>query len=91
MTFFRFKPTKAWLSGGTGLSATSKLNAFDKALVDAGVGHLNLIKYSSILPKGIVFEDFLENLEAGQATGVIMATANGSEKSTIAAAIGVVL
>lgn len=88
---FRFKPTKAWVTTGTGLSTTSKLNAFDKSLVDAGVGHLNLIEYSSILPKDVVFEDFLENLEAGQATGAIMAIANGNEESRVAAAIGIAL
>ncbi len=88
---FRFKPTKAWLSTGTGLSPTSKLNAFDKCLVDAGVGHLNLIEYSSILPKDVIFEDFLEGLEAGQATGAIMATASGDGGSKIASAIGIAL
>ena len=29
----------------------SKLNAFDNALLDAGIGDVNLIKVSSILPK----------------------------------------
>lgn len=34
--------------------ASTELNAFDAALLDAGVGDTNLIKMSSILPPGAV-------------------------------------
>jgi len=42
-------PTKFALVSGTS-DGSSKLNAFDHALLDAGVGNCNLLKVSSILP-----------------------------------------
>ncbi|MGQ9778652.1 MAG: pyruvoyl-dependent arginine decarboxylase [Bacillota bacterium] len=38
----------------------TKLNAFDNALLAAGIGNLNLIKVSSILPPGAEFVEKLE-------------------------------
>ncbi|MDI3546572.1 MAG: arginine decarboxylase [Halanaerobiales bacterium] len=43
------RPTKYSLVSGVG-DCKYKLNAFDMALLDAGVGNLNLLKVSSILP-----------------------------------------
>lgn len=48
------KPKKAWLTTGTATGNT-KLNAFDNALLDAGIGNLNLINLSSVLPSEIEF------------------------------------
>jgi arginine decarboxylase len=45
------KPSKVILTGGVGTGNTL-LNAFDKALLDAGIGNLNLIKASSVIPAG---------------------------------------
>ncbi|MFH0958847.1 MAG: arginine decarboxylase, pyruvoyl-dependent [Pseudomonadota bacterium] len=42
-------PTCYFLTAGRG-EASTELNAFDAALLDAGVGDTNLIKMSSILP-----------------------------------------
>ncbi len=42
-----------YVSSGAGTSNTSQINAFDSALIRAGVGDINLIKVSSILPSGI--------------------------------------
>jgi pyruvoyl-dependent arginine decarboxylase len=39
-----------FLVSGAGTSNVSKLNAFDFALIDAGVGDFNIIRLSSILP-----------------------------------------
>ncbi len=39
---------------GTGISTVSYMNAFDEALADAGIGNINLIKVSSVLPPKIV-------------------------------------
>lgn len=50
------------LVGGSGEGAT-RLNAFDAALLDAGVGNTNLIKLSSILPPGLEYRR-REELEA---------------------------
>ncbi len=46
-------PTCYFLTAGRGVAST-ELNAFDAALLDAGVGDTNLIKMSSILPPGAV-------------------------------------
>jgi len=43
------------LTSGAGYGHTS-LNAFDCALLDAGVGNFNLIKVSSIVPPGATIE-----------------------------------
>jgi arginine decarboxylase len=42
-------PKHFFLTAGSGVASTG-LNAFDAALLDAGVGDTNLIKMSSILP-----------------------------------------
>jgi arginine decarboxylase len=47
-------PTKFALVSGTAEGGTP-LNAFDHALLDAGVGNCNLLKVSSILPPGAAF------------------------------------
>lgn len=46
-------PKRFFLTSGTG-EASTKLNAFDAALLNAGVGDTNLIKLSSILPPGVI-------------------------------------
>jgi len=48
------KPTKFFVTAGSGEGST-ELNAFDHALLDAGIGNVNLIKVSSILPPGAVY------------------------------------
>ena len=45
-------PTSFFLSSGASEGYT-RLNAFDCALLNAGVGNTNLIKISSILPPGV--------------------------------------
>jgi len=47
------KPTHYFLCAGSS-EGTTPLNAFDGSLLAAGVGNLNLIKLSSILPPGLV-------------------------------------
>ncbi len=46
-------PTKFAVCSGVGVSKTSIINAVDKAMLDAGIGDVNMIKISSVLPKGI--------------------------------------
>jgi len=45
------RPKRFFLTCGTGEGSTP-LNAFDAALLDAGIGDLNIVKVSSILPPG---------------------------------------
>jgi len=42
-------PTKIVLISGVGIGST-KLNAFDNALLNAGIGNFNLLQVSSIIP-----------------------------------------
>jgi len=81
-------PKKYTLVAGTGRGA-SRLNAFDQALLGAGIGNLNLIKVSSILPPGA---DWVEHLEIppGSLTPVAYgALISDDEGETIAAAVAV--
>jgi arginine decarboxylase len=44
-------PQILWVTSGAGEGDTP-LNAFDNALLAAGIGHLNLVKVSSVIPEG---------------------------------------
>lgn len=68
------KLTKYALVAG-GSEGTTKLNAFDNALLDAGVGNLNLIRVSSILPPRMTREDSLITLPS---PGSLLPIAYGS-------------
>jgi arginine decarboxylase len=81
-------PRKVKLAAGAAEGPTV-LNAFDAALLDAGIGNLNLIKVSSILPPGCVLEDGFE-VPPGSLTPTAFGTLASDEPGrTIAAAIGV--
>jgi len=45
--------TKFALVKGKGVSKISRMNALDKAMLDAGIGDINMIKVSSVLPSEI--------------------------------------
>lgn len=47
-------PKKFFVTAGSA-AGESRLTAFDNALLEAGIGNLNLIKVSSILPPGIQY------------------------------------
>lgn len=72
-----------------GAEGPTPLNAFDNALLAAGIGNLNLIRVSSILPPGCVYDPEFE-IPAGSLTptayGYLVSAEPGQE---IAAAIGV--
>lgn len=81
-------PSKFKLVAGRGEGATP-LNAFDSALIDAGIGNLNLVRISSILPPAA---QHVPDLEIPP--GALVPTAYGYLKCcepgrVIAAAIGV--
>ncbi|MFA4016514.1 MAG: hypothetical protein RUDDFDWM_001624 [Candidatus Fervidibacterota bacterium] len=53
MSIYRFGDVNTvYLVKGASEGGTP-LNAFDNALIDAGIGDLNLVKVSSIIPKGV--------------------------------------
>lgn len=81
-------PRKFTLVAGSAEGDTT-LTAFDKALLAAGIGNLNLLRVSSILPPGAEYMDALDI-----PPGSLTPTAYGSVTSDvpgerIAAAIGV--
>ena len=70
----------------------TKLNSFDNALIEAGIGDVNLIKVSSMLEKGTELE-LLPRLKAGAMVNCVLATVTSENKgdlisSAIAVAIG---
>jgi len=80
---------KKYMVTAAGAEGTSKLNAFDNALLQAGIGNINLIRVSSILPPDAEFDADLRF-----PLGALVPTAYGSITSDIpgeliAAAVGV--
>ncbi len=67
----------------------TKLNAFDNALLDAGIGDVNLIKVSSIIPVDTEIID-LPEFPAGEMVNTVLSYASSDrEGDLISAAIAV--
>ncbi|MGF7118681.1 pyruvoyl-dependent arginine decarboxylase [Methanobacterium oryzae] len=64
----------------------SKLNAFDNALLDAGIGDVNLIKVSSIIPADSEFVE-LPELKAGDMINCVLAHATSDQKGDVITAV----
>lgn len=81
-------PKRFSVVAGSGQGET-RLTAFDRALLDAGIGNLNLIRVSSVLPPGCEYAPQID-LPPGSlvptAYGALISDEPGEE---IAAAIGV--
>ena len=58
----------------------TKLNAFDNALLNAGIGDVNLIKVSSIIPAGAEFVD-LPKFPAGQMVNTVLSYASSDQEN----------
>jgi len=80
------KPKKFFVVKGSGLSKTSKLNAFDAALKRAGIAHCNLVPVSSILPRDIE-ETQPVDIEPGTIIFVIIARQDGESGEKISAGL----
>ena len=69
----------------------TELNAFDNALMDAGIGDVNLIKVSSMLGANTEIID-LPKLKAGSMVNCVLSTINSKNKGdTITACIAVAI
>ena len=79
-------PKAYFVVKGQGESNASPLNAFDKALWAAGIGHLNLVPVSSIIPPQAEMVDFRE-IPPGAITFVVMASETGVKGDLITAGI----
>jgi len=79
-------PREFFLTSGRGVSTVSPMNAFDRALMEAGIAQCNLLPVSSIIPPGCR-ERRWKKLDPGTITPVILAKAEGSSGETIGAGL----
>ncbi len=80
-------PKEFFITSGKALSGVSDLNAFDMALMDAGIEEQNLVAVSSIIPPGAEkVEKF--RLPMGAVTHCVLAQMRGKGGDRISAGIG---
>ncbi len=65
----------------------SELNAFDKALMDAGIAEQNIIPVSSILAENPVELEQLPSIPVGEMIHVVMAREDGEKGDSISAGL----
>lgn len=82
-------PNVYWLASGSAEGATP-INAFDNALLNAGVGNLNLVKVSSVVPTGAVMLDQPIPIGPGTLVPAVYATRHSNVPGeTLASVIGI--
>ncbi len=79
-------PSRFYVTSGKAVSKISELNAFDRALCDAGIAECNLVRVSSVLPVNAQRIRSLE-LPRGAILHCVLAQMNGDEGETISAGI----
>ena len=79
-------PTKFFVTSGKAVSKVSDLNAFDEALLNAGIGEQNLVSVSSVLPVGAA-QVKRRDLPMGAITHCVLAQQRGGEGEMITAGI----
>lgn len=79
-------PSKFFITSSSAVSEVSDLNAFDKALIKAGIGEQNLVSVSSVIPIGAERVEVCE-MPMGAVTHCVLAQMRGCEGETIAAGI----
>jgi len=84
----RLVPSKYFMTAGTGESDASALNAFDRALVEAGISQCNLVPVSSILPK-TAKETEPVKIKPGEITFVVMGKSVGRLGDHISAGVAI--
>ena len=80
-------PTKFFITSSSAVSPISGLNAFDRALIGAGIGEQNLVSVSSVIPIGAEQVDPVE-LPMGAITHCVLAQMRGRDGDRISAGIG---
>jgi arginine decarboxylase len=83
-------PTRFFVASGKAASTISGLNAFDQALVTAGISEANLVPVSSVLPKGIRQVEKTA-IERGAITFCVLAREDGDGGKTISAGLAYVM
>ena len=79
-------PSRFFITHSSAVSRTSDLNAFDRALISAGIGEQNLVSVSSVIPKNAERVGICE-MPMGAVTHCVLAQMRGTEGETIAAGI----
>lgn len=79
-------PQRYFVCSGTATSTVSGLNAFDQALLQAGIAEQNLVPVSSVLPKGIREVEPVQ-IQRGAITHCVLAQERGTEGEAISAGI----
>ena len=82
-----FLPKKFFVTSGVGLSEEFPLNAFDEALMKAGIAQCNLVSVSSIIPPDCEQIPFAEIIP-GTITFSVLCRMDGRDGETIGAGIG---
>ena len=90
MILLELIPKKYFITSGTAVSSVSDLNAFDKALIEAGIGEQNLLCVSSVIPDGSKMIPPAE-LPMGAVTHCVLAQMRGSEGEMISSGIAYAL
>jgi arginine decarboxylase len=82
-------PNRLWLAAGAA-EGTTELNAFDNALLDSGIGNLNLIKVSSVVPQGATFLQAPPLIAPGSLVPTVYSVMHSDTAGeTICAALGI--
>lgn len=81
-------PKSFFISSGCADSPVSDLNAFDLALLRAGISEQNLVAVSSVLPIGAKEVGYTE-LEMGAVTHCVLSQMRGTEGEVISAGIAI--
>lgn len=79
-------PKRYFTASGKGVSATSGLNAFDRALMSAGIGEQNLVAVSSVIPEGSE-KTGPEEMRMGAVTHCVISQIRGEGGDLISAGI----
>ncbi len=81
-----FLPRYFFVTSGKALSPISRLNAFDEALMKAGIAQCNLVPVSSILPADAVEVNYIP-ITPGAIVFTILARIEGGPGETISAGV----
>jgi len=82
-------PNIIWLTEGTA-EGDSTLNAFDNALLIAGIGNWNLVKVTSVAPRGAELIHEPVEIEAGSIVPVVLSEARSNCRGeVITACLGI--
>jgi arginine decarboxylase len=82
-------PNVLWLTDGHAEGDT-RLNAFDNALIAAGIGHWNLVKVTSVAPRAAALLDRPLEIEAGSIVPAVLTSWESDRPGeVIAACVGI--